>query len=459
MTSRRNRKMNPYLAGALSILGAIAAGTFLLAVPASQASGEWGGFADTLFTAFSAVCVTGLSVIDVGRELSPFGLGVLTVLVELGGLGYMTFGTMILLAIGQRLSMGDEFTVMSAYGSEEMHGVKGLLRWTVLSTVAVQAAGTVTLWSRLTPAPAFSAEALADAPAWGKAFFYTAMAWSNAGFGLEPDSIAFAAHDPVFYHACGILGTFGGLGFLVIYNLITFRGRKRGTKIRGRLSLHARLALTVSLSLIAAGALLFGLLEWNNSLSGFGMADKIGLSVFQSATARTIGLTVIQVEDMSPAAQMLNDILMFCGASPGSTGGGVKTTTIAILACTIFAMCRGRNETVVFKRTVNNEIVRESIVIFVLYVVAAFLGTGVLLAVEPAGEERFGRLLFEVMSAVSTTGLSAGDTTASLSGAGRVVIMACMLFGRLGALTMVFMIGRDTSPSRIHHPTEEVVVG
>ena len=460
MTNRRNgRKFNPYVAAALSIVAAVAAGTFLLALPCSRADGEWGSLADSLFTAFSAVCVTGLSVVDVGREFSTFGLGTLVALVELGGLGYMTFGTLVLVIVGRKLTMGDEFSAVTAYGTEALHGVKGLLLWTFYTAAAVQAAGVAVLWSRITPHPVFSAEALADCNAWGKAFFYTAMAWSNAGFALDPDSLAPFCRDPVFYHTCGIVGTIGGLGFLVAYNLFTFRGKKRGTNVRGRLSLHTRLALTVSLALIAAGTLCFALLEWDGALAGYGTWDKLSISLFQSATTRTIGLTVTPMESLKPSTLFFSDILMFCGASPGSTGGGVKTTTIAVLFCTIAAMCSGRQETTIYKRTVRNEIVRESIVIFFLYAVVVFFATGALLITESASTDRLGPLLFEVVSASSTAGLSVGDTTAGLSGAGRAVIMLCMLFGRLGALSVVFMIGRDRPPSRIHHPTEEFIVG
>ncbi len=457
--SASKRRFNPYATGAVSILAAVAAGTLLLMAPFSRADCRWGDFSDSLFTAFSAVCVTGLSVIDVGSELSRCGLAIMTALVEIGGLGYMTFGTLLLVAVGRKLSMSDESTALTAYGSEDIRGVKSLLVRTFLITAAVQSAGIVTLWSRLAEAPPYSARALCDASAWGKAVFYTAMAWSNAGFGLEPDSLRFAAHDPVIYHTCGILGTVGGLGFLVVYSLATFRRGARGRKPHARLSLHVKLALSVSFTLLAAGTVLFAVLEWNHSLAGFGAADKISLSLFHAATPRTIGLSVLGVEDMTPATVLLNDVLMFCGASPGSTGGGVKTTTIAVLVCTLIAMCRGRDETVIFKRQINNEIVRESIVIFFLYAAVVFLATGILLVTESPGPGSFGRYLFEAVSAVSTTGLSIGDTTASLSQAGRVAIMACMLFGRLGALSIVFMIGRGQKHSRIRYPAEELIVG
>ncbi len=435
----------------LGYLGAIAAGALLLMLPASSAARAWMPVSDALFTACSAVCITGLSVIDVGAELSRFGQGVLLVLVQLGCMGTMTVGTFFLVVIGRRLSLAGEFSITNAYGVKGVRGWRGLVLWVVCSMCAIELAGMCALHA-----------AVPDL-GWFRSYFYAVMAFCNAGFSLGPASSleGFQAY-PLALVTMGALVTLGGLGFLVLYNLCTIQFWRRNLVARGRLSFHTRVVLLASLVLtVVALACVFGA-EWNGALEPYSLAEKLGVGFFQAVTPRTCGFTVTPVQDLSPVTRFVSCVLMFIGAAPGGAGGGVKVTTCAVFVLAILAICRGQDAVTLFHRTVPEAVVREAMVIVTVMALLVVLGMTTLLVTENRGDGAtpFEFLLFETVSAVSTTGLSCGATTASLSPAGRAVIMACMFCGRLGALAVVFLIGgRDAAPSRIRFPKEELVVG
>lgn len=458
--ARPRRGLDPQLAVALGFLAAILIGAFLLMLPFTSPTGAWRSPLPALFTACSAVCVTGLSVIDIGRDLTFGGQLVLLGLVQLGCLGLMTCGTFLLIVVGRRLSMSNEFSLMNAYGVEEVQGLRGLVFWIVGSMLFFESLGAVVLWTRFAAgAPTFSA-AFGDLHAWYLAVFYSVMAFCNAGFGLDPASLVPFRTDSVIILTMGVLCIAGGIGFLVIYNLCTFKFWRRNIRARGRVTLHTRVVLAVTALLIVLGFGLFLLLENAGTLAGLAWPDKLVISFFQSVTPRTCGFTAVPIEDLHPATRLVTEVLMFLGASPGSAGGGIKTTTIVVLFCTLLAMCRGREETTLFHRSVPNAIVRESFVIFIFAMTVVNLALGVLLVTE-AGRAGLTpeALLFEVVSAASTTGLSDGNTTALLSPVGQTVIMLCMFLGRLGALSVVLMIGEREEKLRVRYPNEELVVG
>ncbi|MBO7720935.1 MAG: hypothetical protein J6T01_00860 [Kiritimatiellae bacterium] len=430
---------------ALGFIAMIVTGAVLLASPWARADGTWGSLSDAAFTACSAVCVTGLSVVDIAAEYSFAGQIALIALVEIGALGMMALGTFLLVAIGRRLSFASEFSLMNAYGVIEIRGVKGLLAWIVCSMLLIEAAGACVLYYRFQD--------------WYVSIFYSVMSFCNAGFGLYPGSLARFADDPFVLVVLAAETVLGGIGFLVIYNLCTFKFLRRKSGAKGRLSLHSAVVLRFSFYLLAAAFVVFAAAEWNWSLKGMDAAKKLWVSFYQAVTPRSCGFCVIPTEALRPSTVQLYECLMFIGGAPGSVAAGVKVTTFAVIVHTIAAMCRGETETTISKRVISYDVVRESIVI----VAALFLlGEAVyvlLILIEEGSGIPLGDLFFETVSAITTTGLSVGDTTSRLSAAGRAVIMAAMLCGRLGALTVVMMIGARESKRHLRYPSEEIVVG
>lgn len=450
--------MRPQLKIVLSFLIAIFGGALLLMQPFATVPEYTISLTDALFTATSAVCVTGLTVIDPGTQLTVYGQLILMVLVELGAIGVMTLGTFVLVVVGRRLSVASEFSLMNAYGVEQVKGLRGLVVWVVGSMFVCEALGAVAIWSSFTRGAPDLVTALADGDAWYRAAYYSVMGFCNAGFSLEPDSLIAFRTDPVFVCAMSALCIAGGLGFLVIVNLFTIKFWSRNLRTRGHLTLHSKVVLTVTSIVLFGGAALLYALERNGSLAGLSFVDSVFTAFGQNAIAHTAGFSVVSLDNSSGATRLLTELLMAIGGSPGSAAGGLKNTTVAVLLCTIVAMWRGRSETVMFRRTVPMEIVRESLVIFVVAMLAFFFALGALNVTEASSGIPGEKLVFEAVSALSTTGLSLGATS-MLSIAGKFVVMLCMFTGRLGAITVVMLIGSRDEHSSIRYPNEEVVVG
>ena len=430
---------------ALGFLALILVGAALLSSPWARAAGTWGRFPDALFTACSAVCVTGLSVVEVGAEYSRAGIVMLTALVEIGCIGLVTCGTFLLVAIGRRLSLHREFSLMNAYGVPAVKGLRGLIIWVVGSMLSFQIIGAVALHLHGVGA--------------ARALFYSIMNFCNAGFSMDPDSLAPWADDPFAVVTMGVLTILGGIGFLVLFNLFTFRFISFRPTSRGRLTLHTRTVLRVSALLLAVTFAAFLAIEWNHSLSGMPLAKRLWVGFYQAVTPRTCGFCLVPTEDLQPLTRLVYEVMMFLGGAPGSACGGMKVTTLAVLIGTLTAMCRGETETVIAHRTVSTEIVRESMVIFMTLAALITVVVGFLLVTERGSGIAQDALFFEAVSAVTTTGLTVGDTTKSLSAGGRCVLMVAMFCGRLGALAVVMMIGDRESKRHIRYPEEELVVG
>lgn len=424
-------------------LGLVAAGAAFFTLPLA------GGlnFADAVFTACSATCITGLTVIDPGSQLTRAGQIALMALVEIGCVGIMTLGTFFLVCTGRRLSLASEFSVSSAIGGTGVKGLKGLVVWVVLSMLAFEFLGAAALAKGL-------------GVDWYSAAFYSVMSFCNAGFSLSPESLAPFRSQPFALCVLGVEVLLGGFGFLVLYNLCTIRFWQRNRVTRGRLSLHSRIVLISSFAFVALAFVIFMVCEWNTALAPFGWSERLAVAFFQAVTPRTCGFTVVPVESWHDVTRFLSEIMMFIGAAPGGAGGGIKVTTLVVTLATLAAIYRGRRTTVVLKRTVSEEIVRESFIIVVFYgaVIAAVMSALLVTESGRAGLS-FENLLYEAVSATTTTGLSCGNTTRLLSLPGRLAIMFAMFVGRLGALSVVLlMAGKDETES-IRYPREEVVVG
>ena len=437
-------------------LGAILLGAVLFMLPISSPTHTWMRPGDALFTACSAVCITGLTVVDVGRDLSCFGQAVLLCLVQLGCAGIMTCATFFLVVVGRRISLASEFTLMNAYGVSGVRGFRSLVVWVVAAMFVIEALGTLLLWFQFTLDQPIQA-ALQNGRAWYRAYFFAVMAFCNAGFSLDPGSIAGFQNQPFVIVTMGVLVILGGVGFLVIYNLCTVKFWRRNLMKRGRLTLHARVVLQWTFLFSLLMFALFYLLEWKGALTDYAPSSRPAIAFFQALTPRTCGFTVVPVEDLHPAMRFLSEVMMFIGAAPGGAGGGIKITTFAVFLTTLLAICRGNRDTVMFRRAVPEAVVREAIVIVIVFGALVTCAMTVLLVSEEGLS--FEYLLFETVSAVSTTGLSCADTTVSLSAVGRAVIMVCMFCGRLGAIAIVMLIGGQDERITIRYAKEELVVG
>ena len=430
---------------AVGFLALMAVGALLLAMPFSRVAGTFGSASDALFMACSAVCVTGLSVVDVGAEYTRAGQIVLLALVEVGCLGLMTCGTFLLVAIGRRLSLDREFSLMNAYGVAKIRGVRSLILWVVGTMLVVESLGFLALYARLHDVY--------------ESIYYSVMSFCNAGFSLRADSLAAFQDDPLALLVMGLETILGGIGFLVVYNLCTFRFLRRPSGARGRLSLHSRVVLCVTAILLLVGALLFLACEWSGALAAFPLSKKLAVSLYQSVTPRTCGFSLVPMESLQPVTRLVIESLMFVGGAPGSAAAGIKVTTFAVLVCTLTALWRGEEETVVFRRALPYDVVRESLVIVTATALFIAFALAALLITERGRSIATDALFFEAVSAITTTGLSVGETTRELSHAGRLVVMCAMFVGRLGALSVVMMIGARESRRPFRYPTGELVVG
>lgn len=441
---------------ALSFLALIGLGSFLLSLPLSSATQIPIDPVSAIFTATSATCVTGLSVIDIGTQLSFFGQLVVLALIQVGGLSVMTLSTFLLVLIGRRLGMQSEFALMDAYGVEEVKGLHSLLKWAVIMTFVIEGIGAVLLyWRYHLTDPSMSTTTAAY-----YGIFHSVAAFCNAGFSLHRDNLIGFQKDVYFLNIINVLVVVGGLGFLPLYNLVTIRFWKQDLRKRGRIALHTKIVLSATLVLIVAGAGILLAQEWNHSLKDLPLAHKINCAIFHSITPRTAGFNAINMSSLSEGARYVTSILMFIGGSPGSAAGGIKTTTIVVLIFTVVAMCKRRTETSLFSRTVSNLIVREALVIFFVVQILILLAFGLLLQTEvaPGKTPEASKLLFETISAFSTVGLSI-DHTPELSLWGRWVIIFSMYVGRLGPVAIALFIGREGDVTRIRYAEEEVVVG
>jgi trk system potassium uptake protein TrkH len=431
-------------------------GTLLLSLPLAQA-GEPLSLLDALFTATSAVCVTGLTVADTGTRFSPFGQAVILALVQVGGLGIMTFAVFVGVVLGRKVAFTDRMVIQDSMHHTPKAGVRRLVRYVLTFTLAVEGAGTLLLWLH------FRSGHPAGEAVW-QSVFHSVSAFCNAGFGLFADSLVRYRGDPLVNLVITALVVVGGFGFLVNMELWDgVRARLRGGRAP-LLTLHTRLVLVVTAALLAIGTIAFLLLEWDNALRGMPPGERLLAAWFQSVTPRTAGFNTVDYGRLSSDTLLFTIFLMFVGASPGSTGGGIKTTTLGLLFALVVARWRGRGRAAVFHRTIPHAVMDRALLITLLAGALVFLAIGLLVATETHGtpfaaaDHRFMALMFEAVSAFGTVGLSTG-ITASLSPTGKLVLVALMFAGRVGPLTLVLAVGPRQERGRFRYAEENVMVG
>jgi trk system potassium uptake protein TrkH len=444
---RRRRGLSSPQLIALSFASAIVVGTLVLALPLTHAPGARIGWLEALFTATSAVCVTGLVVVSTGGDFNAVGQAVILVLIQMGGLGVLTVGTLLAFVTGRRLRFRERLNLQSQLSAVQVGGVVRLVRRMGALVLAIELVGALLLYPRLAVLDGWGAGA------W-QALFHAVSAFNNAGFSLYDDSLVRHVADPVVNLTILGLVVLGGLGFVVIVNLAA---RYRQAQ-RAPLSLHTKLALSATAVLVGAGTLLVLLLEWTNprTLGALPLAVRPLAALFQAITPRTAGFHTLDYASMEPATLLVTMLFMFIGGNPGSTAGGIKTVTFLVLVGSAWSLSRGRGELQVFGRRLPLETaVRAGVITLTSFMIIASALT-VLSITDPA----FGtlRLAFETFSAFSTVGLSMGITP-DLSMAGKVIIIVLMFVGRLGPLTLGLALLEAQPERRIEYPAEDVVVG
>ncbi|MGB4309536.1 MAG: TrkH family potassium uptake protein [Candidatus Cloacimonadaceae bacterium] len=436
---------NPPVTVMLSFILVIFLGTILLMMPASSAQGKVTAPVDALFIATSATCVTGLVVVDVGSYFSLFGQIVILLLIQVGGLGLMTISTAFAIVLGQRLTIKLESTMYKVVGGSQSLNVLNLLKNTMFVTLIIEGLGAAFLYIR------FSMD-YAPLRAFYYSIFHAVSAFCNAGISLLPCNLSSYVGDYIINIGITGLIILGGLGFNVIIDLHHFIFRK--SKVR-KLALHSKIVLLVTALLLIGGAIIFFLVEYHGIMKGLSIKEKLLASWFNSVSARTAGFNVIDIGSLSKASLLISMVLMFIGASPGSTGGGIKTTTFAVLVLSIIGMFKGTRDLSIFNRRIPNSNSREATSLVVLSATIIFIVLFFLLLLEPFS---FEDLMFEAVSAFGTAGLSTGITP-MLSTLGKLLIILLMYVGRIGPLTLIYAFAVRQGTVNLSYAEEKIAIG
>lgn len=422
----------------------ILVGTLLLMLPFSTVEeGRGLHFIDALFEATSAVCVTGLAVVDTGTTFTLFGQIVLLILIQFGGWGFMTIGIFMFIILGKKIGLKERLLLQDSLNVLTLSGVVKLVLRIIRITLIVEALGALVLairWSYEMP--------------WGKAIYYgifhSISAFNNAGFGLETDSLSKWVGDPTVNIVITLLFITGGIGFTVIMDI----WQKKSFR---KLSLHSKVALVMTLILIIIGTIIIFVSEFHNpkTIGKLGIGDKLWASYFQGVVPRTAGFNTIDIGKMTLSSQVFTMVLMFIGASSGSTGGGIKVTTFAIILLAFWTVLTNRDNVNIFKRRISWKLVNKSLSIAVIAIIFIFTIFFLLTYTEKAD---MNKILFESISAFGTVGLSEG-LTGNLTPIGRVLITIMMFIGRLGPLTMAFALMSNKKEAKIKYAEEKIMIG
>lgn len=429
----------------LTFVVLITTGTLLLMLPIATQDGKGLLWINALFTSTSASCVTGLTVVDVKNDLTVFGKVVMLLLIQAGGLGIMTFSTIVSVALGKKINLRERLVIQEALNQDEPSGVVKLTLKVVKYTFAIEFIfGLILSWH-------FYEEFGADCVGYG--FFHSVSAFCNAGFDLmgHYDSLVNYSSDVVLNISIMLLIVLGGLGFPVLDDI----RRKRSWE---KLALHSKIVLVSTGVLIFGGALLLYLFEFNNpeTLANRPVLDQIFIPLFQSVSARTAGFNSIDLSKLREVSLGFLSFLMFVGASPSSTGGGIKTTTFAVILLSTWATLKGGSHVVIFGRAINRSMVAKAMTVFTLvmmWVLAAFF---VLLIVDN-GQHPFSFILFETLSAYGTVGLGIGITN-DWNVFAKLVLVATMFLGRVGILSFVLSL-MEPKQECIKYPSEHIMIG
>jgi trk system potassium uptake protein len=437
----------------LGFIAVILAGTALLMMPFATNSGQWNSLITALFTATSAVCVTGHVVVDTATHFSGLGQFVIMLLVQIGGLGYMTVTTFLLLLLGRRFGLKDKIAIQQSLDRRSLQGSNQILRSIVATTLIFELTGAFLLLLEFVPRVG-----------WPKglwfAIFHSVSAWNNAGFALFSDNLVSYQGSLLLNMVITGLIIFGGIGYEVILELyLMLRERITNSSIRTVRSLNFRVAVSTTIFLLLSGTLAIWLIEMRNAqtLGVLGTGQQLLAAWFQAVTSRTAGFNTIDVSKMTTAGLFITIALMLVGGCPGGTAGGIKTTTARILASSTYAVLQGKESVVLYRRQVPNTLILKAVGVTFGSIMTVVVATIVISLVEPP-TLNFIQILFEVVSAFGTVGLSMG-ITADLTPVSKLVLVATMYIGRVGVLLLISALLGDPKSTSIRYPEESLLVG
>jgi trk system potassium uptake protein TrkH len=436
----------------LGFLAVITVGTILLMMPFSTSSGVWNDPIVALFTSTSAVCVTGLSVVDPGTYFSFWGELWIVLLAQIGGLGYMTTTTFLILLIGRKFDLRQKIAIQQALDRPGMSGSTQIIRSIIATTLIFEITGIFLLLLAFVPDYG-----------WQKglwlAIFHSVNAWNNAGFSLFKDNLIGYQSSVLVVLTVTSLIIFGGIGYQVILETyLWIRDRIQKKQEKPLFSLDFKVAVSTTIVLLVLGTIAFFIVELRNSqtFANLNFIEKLLVAWFQSVTPRTAGFNTIDIGKMTTAGLFITIALMFIGASPGGTGGGIKTTTLRVLTSCTKAILQGKEEVLLYERKIALSLVLKAVGVLIGSVGTVILSTILIALTDPKLD--FIQILFEVVSAFATVGLSTG-ITGTVSTAAKLILIVTMYVGRVGVLLLMSAILGDPRPSRIHYPEENLLVG
>ncbi len=447
MQIRKNLK--PAQIMVLSFSGVILLGALILMLPISSQSREVTPFLDTLFTATSAVCVTGLVVVDTGTYWSVFGKTIILILIQIGGIGFMTMTTSLAIIMGKKIGLRNRMIMQEALNQFSLSGVIRLTKYVIMITFFVELMGALLLSIRFIPDFGLKNGIYYS-------IFHAVSAFCNAGFDIMGGfkSLTDYATDPLVSMVVATLIIFGGLGFAVIADLTRFKGIRK-------MSLHSKLVLLVTISLIVFGFFSILLLEYNNpkTMGSFTWGEKFVASFFASVTPRTAGYNTLDLNGLTMPTRFITMILMFIGGSPGSTAGGLKTTTFGIMILYLIGIFKGSDEINFANRRISKDVANRTVAVIMISVILVVSMTFLLAVFQP--DMGLESLMFESLSAFGTVGLSLGITP-YLSVMGKIILTIMMFFGRLGPLTIIVAMNNKankTGKDLLRYPEGKIIVG
>jgi trk system potassium uptake protein TrkH len=442
MTEKNNRIKKSFLdqrsPAEILIFGfalVILLGAVLLCLPVATQSGRSPGFINALFTATSAVSVTGLVIVDTGTFWSLFGKFIIICLIQIGGLGFMSLTTMFFVLAGKRITIRNRLLIKSSINMDSISGIVKFTKYIFYSSLVIETIGALCLSIVFIPRFGFTKGI-------GYSIFHAISAFCNAGFDLIGQFSSFTGYTDNFilnFVVCSLV-IIGGLGFAVTSDLWNIRKFDK-------MSMHTKFVLIITAILLGIGFIFFFIFEFDNpnTLGNLSLQGKILGSFFQSVTTRTAGFNTINIAGLTKPSLLLTILLMFVGGSPGSTAGGIKTTTLGLILITVASVLHGKKDVIVYKRSISGQTIRRAISVIVIAFTIVIFMIFVLLCTEP--NVAFENIIFEVISAFGTVGLTTG-LTSQLSIAGKIAMIITMFVGRLGPLTVAYAITRGEKRSR-----------
>ncbi|OJW72083.1 MAG: Ktr system potassium transporter B [Candidatus Amoebophilus sp. 36-38] len=442
----QTRDLTPQQAMVIGFSIIILSGAILLLLPISSASGKSIGWINALFTATSAVSLTGLTVVDIAPNLSLFGQAVILILVKLGGLGFMLFGVMLALLLGKRITLKDRLLIQEATRAFSIQGMVKLVMYIVCISFLLEGLVAIILGFYWSPT-------LGWKQATYKAIFHAISAFNNSGLSLYPNSLQAYVGDPVVNLCITSLSIIGGIGFTVLLDVYSNRSWKK-------LSLHTRIVLLTSGILMLTAFILILAIEWFNpqTFKHLAWGNRLWAAWFQAVAPRSSGFYTVGITAMRSPTLWLIMLLMFVGTATGSTGGGIKVNTFAVAVIGIINVTKGNKDVNIFKKRINYQLFVNAIVIILLASSIIFLVTLLLTLIENSSQANSMAVFFEVVSAFTTTGLSMGITP-TLSSIGKLILIATMFVGKIGPLTFAFALTSGSAETYIRYPEDKVLIG